>query len=193
MSARANVAEAAFAILLAGILQSNRADSKKLFLSLTYSWLNTYKEIGKDCSHVSIWCSKASLEPVAVRIPCTTGDHSLAAPMGTMPGCEMALWSAPTCGTGSSKHFMFTHYHWNINYSWFGLLYCSVFFSGDSFSNCKGSRAEDRAAVYGVFRSDWERAPVRRLQEKLVLMDLCRGSHFWHSSSCRFLWRKSAS
>lgn len=33
MSARANVAEAACAVLLSGILQSNRADSKKLFIT----------------------------------------------------------------------------------------------------------------------------------------------------------------
>lgn len=33
MSPRANVAEAACAVLLSGILQSNRADSKKLFIT----------------------------------------------------------------------------------------------------------------------------------------------------------------
>lgn len=34
--------------------------SEKLVLSLTYLWLNTYKEIWKDCSDRGIWHSKAS-------------------------------------------------------------------------------------------------------------------------------------
>lgn len=141
--AQASVAEAAHAVLVVVILQSARADSEKLFLSLTYLWLNTYKEIWKDCSDRGIWRSKASLEPATVTIMCLSAERrscSVAA-----AGFNVALKGEPRCDTGSLVFFILINHYENNNYSWSGLLSCSVFFSGDSFSGHNESRVEDRA------------------------------------------------